>query len=271
MKHEVVDGLSLPAVGLGTLRLGGQECADVVSAAIGMGYRHIDTARKYGNEESVGLGIRRGGVARTELIVTSKLDRGELAPEEVGPSIEDSLRRLETDYIDIMLIHWPNEDIPLEGTLGAMAQAREQGKIRFVGVANFPVTLFEKAVNTPGMIGNQVEYHPYLSQDRVLGAVRSHGMALTAYCPLGRGGDLLSEPVLARIAADHGRSVAQVVLRWLVEQDRVVVIPRTSSVAHLRENLDIFDFSLDEDARAAISGLEHGRRIVSPPHAPAWD
>jgi len=271
MDHELIAGMSLPVVGLGTLRLMGDECVSIVSDAIGLGYRHIDTARKYGNEEPVGEGIRRSGIARSEVIVTTKLDHPELAPELVGPAVESSLQRLGLDYVDILLIHWPNPDVPLAATIEAMEEARLQGRTRAIGVANFPLALLDQVAGLPHFVGNQVEYHPYLAQEQVLQMVRANGLVLTAYCPLGRGGELLEDPVLREIAADYGRSVPQIVLRWLVEQERVVVIPRSSNVAHLRENLDIFDFQLDPGARAAIGALARGARLVSPAHAPQWD
>lgn len=264
-------GLTLPAIGLGTMRQTGQHCVELVEAALAEGYRHLDTARKYGNEESVGLGMRRSSVPRDEVVLTTKLDYLELEPVHVRNAVEDSLRRLGVDYIDLLLVHWPNPSVPLEDTLAEMQELRDTGSVRFLGVANFPSRLLAGATRLAEVVTNQVEYHPFLDQSRVLSACRTHGLALTAYCPLGRGNDVLANPVVKDIAGSVGRSTAQVVLRWLVQQDSVVAIPGTSDVDHLRENLAVHDFELDEEQMRAIHGLSRGERIVNPPHAPEWD
>ncbi|MPZ87715.1 MAG: aldo/keto reductase [Nitriliruptorales bacterium] len=253
------------------MRLHGEQCRSIVSAALAEGYRHIDTARSYDNEEDVGAGIRQSSVPRDEIVLVTKVWHTDLAGPDVEEAAESSLRRLGTDYVDVLLVHWPSRAVPLEETLEAFAQVREQGKARFIGVGNFPSTMFEGIAGVPGLIGNQVEYHPYLGQDKILTSARSNGLVVTAYCPLGRAGDLLQDPLLQELAGSYGKTVPQIVLRWLIEQDRVAAIPGTSDPGHLRENVDVFDFELSPDDAAAISSLARGARVVNPPHAPDWD
>lgn len=268
---EHVAELTLPAVGLGTMRLRGRECRSLVEAALAEGYRHIDTARMYGNEEDVGAGIRRSSVARGDVILATKVWHDELEPHRVTVATEESLGRLGVDYVDLLLVHWPSRTVPVEDTLEAMGALRDAGKARFLGVANFPSGMLEKVAGTPGLIGDQVEYHPYLAQEAVLSVIRACDLVLTAYCPLGRAGPLLEDDVLRAVASECGRTLPQVVLRWLVQQERVVAIPGTSSIEHLRENLSVHDFELGSDHMEAIGSLARGDRVVDPPHAPTWD
>lgn len=261
----------LPPIGFGTMRQKGDVAADLVLAALEMGYRHIDSARKYDNEEGVGEGIRRSGVAREDMIVATKIVQDDLRREDVQRCAEDSLRRLNLDYVDLMYIHWPSRDIPLEETLEALLDLVGRGLVREIGVANFTTTLLARACELAPILTNQVEYHPYLAQSKVLDACRANGVILTAYCPLARGRGLSDDPEVLRIAEAHGRTGAQVVLRWLVQQDGVVAIPGTSSVEHLRENLAIDGFLLDHAEMAAIAALDRGDRVIDPPHAPDWD
>ncbi len=264
-------GVHLPAIGLGTMRQHGDACRDVVEAALAAGYRHIDTARKYGNESEVGAGIARSSVPRDQIVVTTKLTSDDLAPAQVRAATRESLDRLQLEVIDLLLIHWPNPAVPLADTLGAMTALRDEGLVRAIGVANFPSALLREAVALTDIVTNQVEYHPYLEQGAVLDACREAGTVLTAYCPLARADELLTDPTVTSIAVGHGHTPAQVVLRWLVQQPGVVAIPGASDLAHLRENLAIEDFELDADAMATISGLARGGRVVDPPHAPIWD
>lgn len=271
MQREAAGGLTLPGIGLGTMRLHGDTCHEVVGAALAAGYRHLDTARKYDNEADVGAAMAASAVPRDQIVVTTKLPPDELAADEVARATESSLERLGTDYIDLLLIHWPNPDVPLAETLEAMAAQRERGTVRSIGVANFPTTLLKEALDTvDGLVTDQVEYHPYLGQAAVLDLVRAGQLVLTAYCPLARGA-LLDDPVLDDVAAGQGRTVAQVALRWLVQQDGVVAIPGTSRVERVHENLEVLDFTLTADEMTAIGALARGQRIVDPPHAPSWD
>jgi 2,5-diketo-D-gluconate reductase B len=272
MGSEGIDRVALPDIGLGTMRLRGDDCRIITEAALATGYRHIDTARKYGNEEDVGAAISSSAVPRGDVIVTTKLAPDELTSSLVRNATEESLRRLRTDYVDLLLIHWPNPEVPLEQTLQAMSDLRDRGLVRALGVANFPTALLAEATRLePGLITDQVEHHPYLAQDAVLDRVRAEGMVLTAYCPLARQ-RLLDDPVLVEIAADHGCTSAQIALRWLVQQDDVVAIPGTSNVSRLTENLEVLSGPrLSDDEMSRIRGLARGERLVDPPHAPGWD
>jgi 2,5-diketo-D-gluconate reductase B len=268
-----VKAARVPALGLGTWQLGGRVCFDAVRHALDLGYRHIDTAQMYGNETEVGWAVRESGLARDQIFLTTKLAPGNYAAAAVKRSTEESLRRLATDHVDLLLIHWPTGEAPLCETLSALAALRNAGKTRFIGVSNFNVALLDDAISTHGadLLCNQIEYHPYLSQRAVSAAVRRHGMMLTAYSPLARG-RVQRDPVLTKIGALYGKSATQVALRWLLDQDGVVAIPKASSRAHLAANIAVFDFALSAADRAAIDALRDGYRVVDPAGwAPDWD
>lgn len=272
MKYLDIKGARVPALGLGTWQLNGRGCFEAVRHALDLGYRHIDTAQMYGNETEVGWATRESGL-RDQIFLTTKLAPGNHAAAAVTRSTEESLRRLATDHVDLLLIHWPTGEVPLGETLDALAALRRAGKTRYIGISNFNAALLEEAVGTHGadLLCNQVEYHPYLSQRAVLAAVRRHGMMLTAYSPLARG-RVLRDPVLSAIGRNYDKSPAQVALRWLLDQDGVVAIPKASSRAHLAANLAVFDFTLSATDRAAIDALRVGYRVVDPAGwAPDWD
>jgi 2,5-diketo-D-gluconate reductase B len=273
MKHVAVKGTEVPALGLGTWRLSGRQCYDAVRTALELGYRHIDTAEMYANQEEVGRAIRQCGIDRGEIFLTTKVPPGRLRAAEAKRSAEESLQRLGLPYVDLLLVHWPSAEAPLGETLGAFAELRQAGKTRFIGVSNFNVKLLDEAVERHGadLLCNQVEYHPYLSQRAVLAAARRHAMMLTAYAPVAKG-RAIGDAQLAAIGRKYGKSAAQVSLRWLVEQEGVAAIPKASSRAHLAANIDIFDFSLAPEDRAAIDALEGGRRLLDVPGwSPDWD
>lgn len=271
MSATTASGLRFPSIGLGTMRQQDEACRTVVEAALAEGYRHIDTARKYGNERAVGAGLARSAVPRDDVLLVTKLAPGELAPARVRAAVTDSLRTLDVDHLDLLLVHWPDPEVPLVETLEAMGTLRDEGHVRAIGVANFPAAMLEEAAGVVELATDQVEYHPYLGQDAVLDACRRTGLVLTAYCPLARATELLDEPVVLEIAGAHARTAAQVVLRWLVQQPDVVAIPGASSVEHLRENLAVEDFELAPDEIRALASLERSGRVVDPPHAPVWD
>lgn len=263
---------AIPALGLGTWALAGDDCAAAVKTALEAGYRHIDTAAMYGNEEAVGAGLRASEVPREEVFVTTKVWHTELAPADLRRSAEASLRRLGLQQVDLLLIHWPNAGIPLAGSIRALCEAKRAGLARHVGVANFTVALLDEAVALADepIVANQCEYHPYLNQDRVLAACRRHGIAFVSYCPLGKA-QVLGEPVIREIAEARGRTPAQVVLRWHLQQG-VAAIPKSGHRERIRANLDVFDFALTADEMARISGLaRRDGRMVSPATAPRWD
>lgn len=245
---------NVPALGLGTWRLWGNDCVGAVEDALAIGYRHIDTAQMYDNEKEVGEGIRRSGVAREDIFVVTKLWSSNLAPRDVRRSMEKSLKDLRAEYVDLLLIHWPNERVPLEHTLDAMLELQEEGKTRFIGVSNFPPELFQKALDHASVACNQVEYHPFMSQARLAKMARENDAMLTAYSPLAKG-RVIGNGILREIAAAHGKNTAQVVLRWLVQQDNVSAIPKASSGEHRRSNFDIFDFELSSEEMDRIFAL----------------
>lgn len=267
------NGAAIHALGLGTWEATDDSCIAAVQWAIEAGYRHIDTAARYGNEEAVGQGIRASGIRRDELFVTTKVWYEDLSESNVLRSAEASLRRLGLDNVDLLLIHWPNANIPLKETIKALGRAKRDGLTRHIGVSNFPVALLDEAVarSDEPLVANQCEYHPYLDQSKVLEACRRHGLAFTSYCPLGRG-QLLSERTVLEIAERHGKTPAQVVLRWHVQQPGVVAIPKSTNRERIAENIAIFDFTLDEDEMARIHALARpDGRMIDPSWAPAWD
>jgi len=267
-------GVTMPAIGLGTWNLRGAECRKVVAEAISLGYRHIDTATMYGNEREVGEGIAAGGVARRDLFVTTKAWPDDLGPKDLLKSAETSLGKLGLPFVDLFLIHWPNPAIPLAQSIDALCEVKRRGWARAIGVANFNAAMVDEAAAraVEPLACNQVEYHPFLSQQAVLAACRRHGMALTAYCPLARG-RVADAPVLAEIAARHGRTAGQVALAWLTGQPGVAAIPKTARRERLIENLAAAELTLSDDEMARIAALARpdGRLVENGGFSPAWD
>lgn len=265
----------IPARGFGTWQLRDDVCRKAVEAAIATGYRHIDTASMYGNEEAVGQGIANSGVARGDLFVTTKVWTEDIEEKALVASARASLDRLKLEKVDLLLIHWPNRAIPLESSIKGLCRARDEGVATHIGVSNFPVALLDRAVALADghghkLTANQCEYHPRLDQAKVIAACRRHGIAFTSYCPLGRG-DIVGDPLVGEIAQAHGRKPAQVILRWHLQQG-VVSIPRSSTPAHIAENFAITDFELSADDMSRIAGLKRpDGRVVIPAFAPDWD
>jgi 2,5-diketo-D-gluconate reductase B len=271
MTHLDVQGVAVPALGLGTWRLDGEDGRHAIETALDIGYRHLDTAQSYDNETEVGQALRNSGVPREDVFLTTKVWRDDLRYRAVLRALDGSLRALRTDYVDLLLVHWPNEAVELEETLDAFQEARARGKTRLIGVSNFPPALLERALDlVPDLACDQVEYHPFLSQDTLLEVVRKHGLFLTAYSPIARGA-VVHEQAIQEIAAVHGRSAIQVTLRWLLQQNRVAAIPRSADPAHLRANFEVFDFALAEEEMDAIRALARGQRMIDPEFAPAWE
>ncbi len=267
-------GARIPAIGLGT---GGKlaNCAELVTAALKAGYRHIDTAWKYGSERGVGEGIRASGVRREDIFLATKVSHEYLRAADFARSVEESLRALRVDYVDLLHVHWPSPDgVPLAETIGALAKAKRDGLARHIGVANFNIALLEEAIHLSPepLVTLQAEYHPYLDQSKILAACRRLGLVFTAYCPLARG-RVPKDTVIADIARSKGRTIAQIALRWLVQQGNISAIPRSSNPQRIVENLAVFDFTLTADEMAAIGALKRpDGRIANPQgRAPAWD
>jgi len=274
MKIIEANGARIPAIGFGTWTLKDGDCTDMVARAIDAGYRHIDTAAMYANEAAVGEGIRRSGIARDELFVTTKVWWADIASGDLQRSAAESIDKLGIGAVDLFLIHWPNPAIPLEESIGALNETVTSGLTQHIGLGNFPSTLLDEAVSLSAapIACNQVEYHPLLSQDAIYAACRRHGMAMVAYSPVGQGGEILAHPLIAGLAAQYGRTPAQIVLRWEVQQEGVAAIPRTKTPARLAENLAVFDFELSAEDHASITALTSKRkRLVNPDFAPNWD
>ncbi|MBR0752758.1 aldo/keto reductase [Bradyrhizobium jicamae] len=266
------NGAKIPAIGLGTWELRGRACARIVEQALRLGYRHIDTAQAYDNEREVGEGLRASGVKRDEVFVTTKIWTTHFAPNDLERSAKESLAKLRLTEVDLLLLHWPNPQVPLSETLGALAHVKQQGLARNIGVSNFTVALIEEAVAAcpEPLACDQVEYHPYLDQAKVIEACARHGMALVAYSPIAKG-RIKGDRALARIGDRYRKTAAQVCLRWLVQQN-VSAIPRTSRLERLQENLNIFDFELSEEDMREISAMGSASgRLTDFGFAPKWD
>jgi 2,5-diketo-D-gluconate reductase B len=273
MPHVEAHGARIPALGFGTFRLDDNAARRMVAAALEIGYRHIDTAQMYGNEAGVGQAIAGASVPRGEIWLTTKVWPDRFRDGHLQRSVEDSVRRLRTEP-DLVLLHWPNPNVPLAETVRALDEVRRKGLCRHVGISNFTTRLIEEAwrhTEAPLLL-NQVEYHPFLSQKAVYGAARAKGMALTAYAPIAHGKVFRNE-TLRRIGERHGKSGGQVALRWLIQQEGVIAIPGSSKEANARANFDIFDFELSDREMAEIHDLpREGARLVDPGGmAPDWD
>jgi 2,5-diketo-D-gluconate reductase B len=266
-------GAEIPAIGFGTSGMGDVR-AEHIATALKLGYRHIDTARKYGTEGVVGEGMRASGVLRADIFLCTKVSHENLHAGDFARSVEQSLAALRVDYVDLLLVHWPEKNTPLAETMGALAKAKREGLTRHIGVANFNIALLDEAIRLcpEPLVTLQAECHPYLDQTRLIEACRRRGLVLTAYCPLGRG-RLQGDPVLADIARRTGKTFAQVALRWLVQQKIIAAIPRSSNVTRIAENLDVFNFELSDDDMRRIGELNRADgRIANPAgRAPAWD
>ena len=248
-----VQGERVPALGFGTWRLSGEVAREATRHALEIGYRQIDTARLYRNEDQVGAAIKESGVPRDDIFLTTKIARGDLKGDRVGPAVDDSLRQLSTDYVDLLLIHMPSQDVPLEETLDAMAKAQSDGKVRHLGVSNFRAPLLRQAMAHTRILANQVPYQPGRTQNSLCELARSEDVMITAYSPLQ--GEGARSPVLDEIAGAHGKTRQQVILRWLLQQPNVSPIPRSSNPDHRRQNFDVFDFELTADEMARIHGI----------------
>jgi 2,5-diketo-D-gluconate reductase B len=256
---------SIPILGFGTSPMTGGLSADTVASALKAGYRHIDTGRKYGTEGAVGEAMRASGLKRENIFVTTKVSHENLRADDFARSVDESLAALKLDYVDLLLVHWPNPEIALSETMPALARARQQGVAHHIGVANFNIALLDRAIELcpEPLVALQAEYHPYLDQAKLLAATRQRGLVYIAYCPLGRG-RLFDDPVLTDIAQARGRSVAQIALRWLVQQN-VAAIPFSSNPQRIADNFNVFDFTLDDDEMKRIAALKRSDGRVANP------
>jgi 2,5-diketo-D-gluconate reductase B len=274
MHNVTANGATIPALGFGTFRMPGADTLRMVPHALKLGFRHIDTAQIYGNEAEVGQGIASSGVPRGDVFLTTKVWVDNYARSAFLTSVDESLKKLKTDYVDLLLLHWPNDAVPLAEQIASLNEVKKAGKVRHIGVSNFNTALMAEAVrlSEAPLVTNQIEIHPYIDQSVVIDAARKAGLSVTGYYGMADG-KVFSDVLLKDIASRHGKSVAQVVLRWLVQQDGVIALSKTVGEERAAENLAIFDFALSAEEMAAISALARpDGRIVSPPGlAPEWD
>ena len=275
MQFVEAHGAKIPAIGFGTWPLRGEACRRAVSAALEAGYRHIDTAAFYKNEREVGEAVRGSGLPRDALFVTTKVGAESLADGDMQRAVAASLEKLGMDQVDLVLIHWPSRTLSPAATIRTLNEVKRRGMARHIGVSNYTTGLLEEswAASEEPIVVNQCEYHPYLSQAKVIAACRAHGTAFTSYSPLGKGTPLLSDPAVTAIAERLGKSPAQVVLRWHIQQAGVIAVPKSGKPSRIRENLGVFDFALGPEEMAAISALAKpdGRVIDPAGAAPDWD
>ncbi|MBP1850205.1 aldo/keto reductase [Rhizobium halophytocola] len=267
-------GAEIPALGFGTFRMSEPDVAHILPLALKVGFRHVDTAQAYRNEEAVGSAIRQSGVGRDEIFLTTKVWVDNFAEDEFIPSVEESLKKLQTDHVDLLLLHWPKSDVPLEVQIQCLNRLVEQGKVKHIGVSNYSTALMGQAVelSRAPIVTNQIEYHPYLDQHVVLQAANSYGMAVTAYYVMADG-KVPREPLLQDIGARYGKTAAQVALRWALQQPGVTALSKTATESRLAENFAVMDFLLSGEEVAAINALARpDGRIINPAHlAPDWD
>ena len=254
MEYQTIRNEKVPVLGLGTYRLTGEACVRAVGRALSMGYRHLDTAQMYGNEAEVGRAIEDSGIERGEIFLTTKVWPSDFAHDRVIQKTRASLEKLRTEYVDLLLMHWPGDGVPLGETLGAMRELQQEGSLLHIGVSNFSPSLVEDAAEHAEIFCNQVQYHPYRRQDALVDQAQEMDYLLTAYTPLSRGG-VQKDTTLRDIGDAHGKTATQAALRWLVQQDKVCAIPKATSEEHLRENLDVFDFELSAEEMDRIFSL----------------
>lgn len=256
-----IKNMQIPTLGLGTWRLYGSECTNIVLEALDMGYRHLDTAQYYENEFQVGDAIKQTSVSRDNIFLATKISAPNMNFGHAVQSVENSLRRLQTDYLDLLLLHAP-PSVPSEEVLQDLVKLKDVGKVRALGISNYYGDLFNHITQKFDLVTNQIEWSPYVDVQCIRQSVLDAGMCLTAYCPLARG-EVLKDAVISDIANKHGKTNAQITLRWLIQHEQTIVIPKSASTQRLRENLEIFNFTLDEQDMQAITLLPKNGRIIN--------
>jgi 2,5-diketo-D-gluconate reductase B len=272
MEYLQTQGISLPRLGLGTFRMQGDVCRAAVESALGLGYRHIDTAEMYGNEDAIGAAIAASRVARGDLHVTTKVWNENLAPDAIRRAFDTSLKKLGLDHVDLYLVHWPASNMNLPMMFETLLKLKAEGRARAIGVANFNIALLKTVVEEikAPIACNQIEYHVMLDQTKIARYLKAKSIPLVAYCPLAQGRAASDETLMA-IGRKHGASAAQVALKWLLDQDGVAAIPKASRSESQKANLGALKLILDDADRTAIAALPKNRRCVNPGFAPAWD
>ncbi|MEQ5774700.1 aldo/keto reductase [Thalassospira sp. NFXS8] len=274
MHNVKANGADIPALGFGTFRMPGEDVLRIVPKALEIGFRHIDTAQIYGNEAEVGSAIAGSSVARNDIFLTTKVWVDKFRHDDFIASVEESLKKLKTDYVDLLLLHWPKMEVPLAEQIGALNEVRKAGKVRHIGVSNYSTRLMADAValSDAPIVTNQIEVHPYIDQSKVISAAKETGMSITSYYAMADG-KVFEDDVLKELGAKYGKSVAQIVLRWVIQQDGLIALSKTVGEKRVVENFDIFDFEISTADMQAISALARpDGRIVSPDGlAPVWD
>ena len=272
MEYLQTQSISLPRLGLGTFRMQGEVCRAAVESALALGYRHIDTAEMYGNEDAVGAAVAASGIARGDLHITTKVWHENLAPDAIRSAFDASLKKLKLDHVDLYLVHWPAKSMNLPAMFETLLKLKEEGRTRAIGVANFNLALLKTVVEEikAPVACNQIEYHVMLDQTPLRKYLAAKLIPLVAYCPLAQG-RAASDATLTAIGRKHGASAAQVALKWLLDQDGVAAIPKASRSESQKANLDAQHVGLDDEDRQAIAALPKDKRCVNPGFAPAWD
>ena len=273
MESIKTQGVEIERLGFGTFRMPGGDCQPVVESALQVGYRHIDTAAMYENEEAVGAAIAASGIARSRLFVTTKAWHDKLSSAAaIRNAFDASLAKLKLDYVDMYMVHWPSSRMDMKEVMSTLGALREEGRTRAIGVCNFNMPMLRHAVEElqAPLATLQVEYHPFLDQSRLLAFLRAKNIPLTAYAPLAQGRAAADE-TLVDIGKKHGVSGAQVAIAWLLDQPGVIAIPKAQRLESQRANLAALDVRLDDEDRKAIAGLPKNLRYVRPPFAPDWD
>lgn len=269
--QRTIQGTSVPALGFGTWELVGDDTFPSVMAALELGYRHIDTAQVYGNEAEVGQALTASGLDRDEVFLTTKVWNDNLTPHGIPESTYESLSKLQTDHVDLLLVHWPVNLDQLEVNLEALTDMVEAGAARHIGLSNFTPELVTRALDSAPLFSLQAEHHAYLAQPRLLELCDEHDLLFTAYSPLARG-ELLEDPTVVAIADERDVTPAQVALRWVLDEGpRTAAIPKATSRERIEENLGALKIHLTEGDREALTSLDRARRHVDPPWAPDWD
>ena len=274
MQNVQVGNAAIPAIGFGTYGMNAADIYRMIPAALSAGFRHIDTAQIYGNEGEIGDSVAASGIPRSEIFLTTKVWVSNYSERSFEASVNESLRKLKTDYVDLLLLHWPGSNVPLVEQIAGLNAVARAGKVRHIGVSNFNRALMSESVRLSAvpLVTNQFEYHPYLNQSLLIESTLQAGLAVTGYCGMAIG-RVFSDPTLEEIAARYDKTIAQIVLRWLVQQPGIIALSRTTKAERLAQNLAVFDFELESEDMTAIHSLATAdSRIVNPPGlAPVWD
>ena len=272
MKFIPFNAGRIPAIGLGTYKIKGQGASDVIKRAIWIGYRHIDTAQLYENEEDIGNAIKASGIPRNEIFLTTKVWPSNLSEDRLLPSVKESLQKLNVDYVDLLLVHWPHHQMTPEEYMPALMEAKKQGLTKNIGVSNFNITQLKATLKTGAeIITNQVEFHPWINQTKLHMWMHDHGIPLTAYCPLGQG-RFMNDKKLDAMAAKYLRTPAQIILRWMMQKDDVIAIPKSTNIFRLEENIHVFDFELTQEDMDGIDAWRlENIRVVGIQNGAKWD